>query len=452
MIDNLIRLLQQCTVKITTKITTNTDTVGTGFFISNDTILTCKHVVQNLTATICVTLAQRADGEPPFTVKEIRHPKEPEQLDIALLILEPNPATMPQNNPHVVHLLPEWSHNDPVYAYGFQHTDRKMEGFPITGCIAGDVHCDQMRLVRFRDDRIAGGMSGAAVLNQHTGAVVGVVKSSDDTNFPVGGHFVPVREIFQHMPEVFERNRSYFTDKLEHAWRTHESQLLMQHRLKHTLQAHEHHLLLIGNGYFPYLNTDAPSRAFPEMTLAPEQFTTAIAQFPKERSPTSIVSVVDKPAAHIRQELEQVLAYPAQSTLLVYWGSKIHGQQPYQVLHYATRSCTEENIELSSIKAWVQRLALADKNVFLVLDLRQAQQHLGSNWLPTVHPCLSYVTWKDNVSKDESLVNCVCRAIQAIANSSNAVTARKVGLHITEQNPKVFVHPPKRDFSLLPAT
>ncbi|NJL53986.1 trypsin-like peptidase domain-containing protein [bacterium] len=452
MSDDSSTKLQYCTVRINTSRPSH----GTGFFISNDAILTCQHVVANVAAAnITVTLnpdvaAQIARDGQSVAVKEIRYPDDPQRLDIALLLLDPE--TLSPHN-HVVHLLPEYFVNDPdpVHAYGFQQGDQRFNGVPIDGNIAGDSSYENMKLVRFKDDRIGGGMSGAAVLNKRTGAVIGVIKRSDDMGFPVGGHFVPVREIFRHMPEVFERNRTYFADKPAHPWRRMESQLLQQHRLNSPLQAHEHHVLLIGNGYFPHLLLAYPKdhHTYPHITLAPEKIAEVIRQLLEKRQSTSITCVVDQPQTVIEEHMQRVLANPAQSTLLVYWGSSVREGPPYNVLHSASNDNRNGNIVLPSITRWVHLLALADKNVMLVLDLRNAQQHLGNQWLPTIHPCLSYVTWKNSPSAGETLAEPLRQAIQAINGRQQPVTARAVGEEL-QQDPNIVVHLPQRDFSLFP--
>lgn len=385
-IHDIIQILPHCTVKIQIG-----NAHGTGFFIDANTILTSEHVIGDVSVgDIRVTCASTLTSQaivPDIRVQGVRRADDPTKLDAALLYLD---ASLLQEGKdfEVVHLLPDWRQDDEIFIYGFQFTERGFNGLPLLGKIVSETPFNGMPLVRFTGDRVAGGMSGAPVLNKQTGAVVGVVKSTEDPNASGGAHFVPVSEIFRHLPEVFERNRSFFAAVPNHRWRRCEATLLRQHRGASLLRSTAHQWLLIGNGYFPFL-PDHASKCFPEVTRAPRQLQATLNELPAEMRP-EVHSLVDQPASKIEAGMTAACAYPSQSSVLIYWGSHVYARN-YQVLHYASTATDHpSNIHLYRLKQWVEQLVLADKSVFLVLDLREIaiQQWLQADY---PHPCIAFV-------------------------------------------------------------
>lgn len=448
--DNIDRL-SRCTVKIQIG-----DKHGTGFFIDTNSILTAEHVIRGAKPDkIQVMLRPPEAGviQPDIRVQEIVHAVDPNKLDAALLVLDASHLQVGEDF-DVVHLLPDWRHDDPVYTYGYQLAERGFHGLPLSGTITDSAPFNGMKLVRFKDDRVAGGLSGAAVLNKHTGAVVGVVKSTDDPNAPIGGYFVPVSEIFLHLPEVFERNRTFFAAVPQHRWRRCEATLLRQHRNASLLKSTAHQWLLIGNGYFPHL-----AKAHAEVTLALSVLKDALAQLPPNMRP-SVDALVDQAASEIKMHFDAARAHPSQSSLLIYWGSRVHAAMPqYQVLHHQSTGPNHAgNIHLHMMKQWIAQLVLADKSVFLVLDLSSIATPI-KEWLEEntnyFHPCVAFVGWVGDLPDpppSKTLAEPLKQAIHELYRTRQDVTAQAVAnqLCLHPDASQWVVQPPERDFTLLP--
>jgi len=176
------------------------DPHGSGFLVSEDTVLTCAHVVQN-----CVEVSVSVQGR-TIAATVVRmvpdHGGEThiyEFPDLAeLRLAEPLSSIgvwLGENGP---------SPGGEVAVHGFsEHTlevgvQRDTLRLVVVGRAA--------QLVRLQGDQVVQGFSGAPVLDLRTGRVCGVLKASRDEQDPLGGWLIPVDAVRRHFPELTERN------------------------------------------------------------------------------------------------------------------------------------------------------------------------------------------------------------------------------------------------------
>ncbi|WP_194814422.1 bifunctional trypsin-like peptidase domain-containing/SEL1-like repeat protein [Nocardia sp. XZ_19_385] len=185
-------LLTECTVAVTTA-----NSEGSGFFVGPALLVTAAHVVAG--AERCTVTWKDIRYEAAVLD---RHP-DPDP--------DPDPGADPDNFPlpdiAVLELLTALTHpwvdfetelprpSDRLFAIGYTRRydkDRLCET-PFSYECEGIVTMDGMDLVQLRDGLVIPGMSGAPVLNQRTGRVVGQLKRSGDTRIPTGGWVVHCR-------------------------------------------------------------------------------------------------------------------------------------------------------------------------------------------------------------------------------------------------------------------
>lgn len=192
----LDQLLKACTVKIDAR----NGSYGTGFFFAPGLILTCYHVVSGKVGELVTVLPENFQQSINAKVEFIF----PEPIDLAILLTE--------NISHIpcVYFGEEIQPRDPCFTYGYTHYSNAGNpyGDPVTlECegIAGGV----LPKIKLKAGQILPGMSGAPLLNYHTGKVCGVIKSTRDARFDLGGEAIPVEIIFQKFPEYKQLQRDF---------------------------------------------------------------------------------------------------------------------------------------------------------------------------------------------------------------------------------------------------
>ena len=193
---------------------------GTAFFITEDVLLTCAHLVSGNIPTRVVV--HGSHGSMPMAVSVVKpipnkvyadgHYPLP---DVALLRLVAEADRFKRSLPKLQNSLP----GDDLLAFGY--TDEYRAGqvlghscrFQLAGMEQADP-ADPVKIWRMRGDRIRPGMSGAPVLDLLTGMVIGIVKRTQDPLQDLGGFFVPVSLILEAIPEISVTVRSDDQEKL----------------------------------------------------------------------------------------------------------------------------------------------------------------------------------------------------------------------------------------------
>ncbi|MFE3874642.1 trypsin-like peptidase domain-containing protein [Kitasatospora sp. NPDC059146] len=174
--------------------------LGSGFLVAEDTVLTCAHVVQgHLEVTVT------AQGRTLVA-------------DVGAVFPEPDPAVRVQGFPdlallHLREPLPlpgVWlgerapQEGTEVVVHGFSH--ETLESGPQHDSLRLHVAGGSGRFVRLQGDRVVAGFSGGPVLDLRTGRVCGVLKTSRDDRQEAGGWLVPVDAVRAHFPALAEAN------------------------------------------------------------------------------------------------------------------------------------------------------------------------------------------------------------------------------------------------------
>ncbi|MFI9360537.1 trypsin-like peptidase domain-containing protein [Kitasatospora sp. NPDC053057] len=177
--------------------------LGSGFLVSEDTVLTCAHVVQGCREVSVTTQGLTITAD----VIEVFPEHDPAARihgfpDLALLRLrEPQPLPgvwlgdrAPQEGAEVV-------------VHGFsRHT---LESGPQPDSLRLHVAGASGQFVRLQGDQVVPGFSGSPVLDLRTGRVCGVLKTSRDDRQVSGGWLVPVDAVRSHFPDLAEANDEY---------------------------------------------------------------------------------------------------------------------------------------------------------------------------------------------------------------------------------------------------
>ncbi|MEU7566766.1 serine protease [Streptomyces fradiae] len=198
---------------------------GAGVLLSRDRVLTCAHVVtpgEPVTAEFVGAAGGRAPGGrvPAVTARVDEGAYVPEALDadqdprgdVALLRLDrPRPA----REPVTLHRLS--APNRTVRMYGFPHEYNGGVWFRAT-IVGGWGRDGQVQLVPATPGEAAApGCSGAGVVDDRTGAVIGIVLTSvADRLGNAFSSMSPAETIVQHLPQVaaWTRGRTAVDDRL----------------------------------------------------------------------------------------------------------------------------------------------------------------------------------------------------------------------------------------------
>ncbi|EKV01592.1 TPR repeat-containing protein [Leptolyngbya sp. PCC 7375] len=201
--QKLEELLRRCTVKITVPINAGW---GTGFFVAPELILTCAHILKGL--SIRTKVRVRWQQQENFAEAKVVR-LEP-NLDLALLqFIQPSNTKLP-----CVYLDEVVQSGDDLYFFGYPDQDFP-NGCPVTGSCEGFTG-DIPPLIKFKLGQVRPGMSGSALLNQHTGKVCGMLKFTRDRSFDLGGGAIPTSIILEQFPELIELQQLFHQN--DHRW------------------------------------------------------------------------------------------------------------------------------------------------------------------------------------------------------------------------------------------
>lgn len=159
---------------------------GTGFFIQQDHVLTCAHVLV------------RADSEEMPLVHIYWHGADFEARVVAL-----SPTTYPDlallkllSASPISHSCAECQAEvhltDRLYTYGY--TQEYPAGDPSLFTYEGQTGAPDS-LLKFQGGEVRAGLSGAPLLNLQTGSVCGVVKRTRGEDTLIGGRAVPIAQV-----------------------------------------------------------------------------------------------------------------------------------------------------------------------------------------------------------------------------------------------------------------
>ncbi len=168
--------------------------IGTAFFVTDRVLLTCEHVIR---------------GHPDCEVEPFGRARRPAavldapdaEADLALLSVEPDGAEPPQPCVALDTLL----HDGGYSVAGFPRAEgfaAGLEVFGVTGhprqALDGTDQVLQIEAGR----QVTWGNSGGPVLSLRTGAVVGVVRLSNDPQDALGGGAIPMSRAAQSYEQV----------------------------------------------------------------------------------------------------------------------------------------------------------------------------------------------------------------------------------------------------------
>jgi hypothetical protein len=178
--------LRRSIVRVTTG-----DGSGTGFVVGPDAVLTCHHVISGGKG---ISVASGADS---FTVSDMTLPpvrgRQP-VFDLAVLhVAVPGvPAVVLDDK------APE--PGDHLHTFGF--TDHYPQGDSALFVYEGPSMEKDQGLLRLRSAQARPGLSGAPLLSQRTGKVVGVVSRSRGRDSDIGARAVPIELALRLLPAL----------------------------------------------------------------------------------------------------------------------------------------------------------------------------------------------------------------------------------------------------------
>jgi hypothetical protein len=186
--EELCCLLRHATVRIG-----KDNAQATGFYVTSNIIMTCRHVVEQFGATAgtMVDVFAVSEGEKRVAAEVLEVARE-DQPDLALLQVPESASTPP-----VTHLLQQLESGDEVYAYGFP---QGTQGDSATFRFEGVSTKHGIRLAKFKQGQTDYGFSGSPILNSRTGSVCGVVTLSRDPTTDLGARAVSVEDALSLWP------------------------------------------------------------------------------------------------------------------------------------------------------------------------------------------------------------------------------------------------------------
>lgn len=161
--------------------------LGTGFFIADNIVLTCAHVVSESDSRGIRIFWRSSD----FVVSEIRLFKQP---DIAVL-------RTTATGDGGVSLGAEIGINDRVLLYGYTENYQGGLGTVAEFDFSARVEDEGAVFIKFARGQFSPGLSGAPILNLSTNRVCGMANRTKDATSDLGGYAIPLATIQRFVPE-----------------------------------------------------------------------------------------------------------------------------------------------------------------------------------------------------------------------------------------------------------
>lgn len=208
MTDRLENLLRACTVRLIGRRGS-----GTGFFVAPGMVITCAHVAEDIGG---LTVRWERDGQPAAeavvsagTVLAGRGRPMPrldhDYPDVALLKVTGLPA-----HPCVGIDGAGWpADGDVFWAFGYPTEGGAVQLTPARLAYRGTKGVRPTAYIDLASDTVKPGMSGSALLNLRTGAVVGIIVASKNPSQPDGALAVPLSAISTELREALMANRDF---------------------------------------------------------------------------------------------------------------------------------------------------------------------------------------------------------------------------------------------------
>ena len=205
------KLLQDATVSIRVLNSEGTDfsSIGTGFFVAPNLVITCAHVINNLDSSAIEVYDQRTDKKYLSVIKYI---DENQDADVALLSIdnsvEEHCCVYLDNSQPVIH--------DNLYSYGYPNNDYR-NGDSTTFLYEGESYQSNVLVYKLKIGEVDSGASGSPVLNLRTGGVSCMIRSSRELGTDMGARAVPSSIILDRVPNLrIAHNKYHFYNR---TWR-----------------------------------------------------------------------------------------------------------------------------------------------------------------------------------------------------------------------------------------
>jgi membrane protein implicated in regulation of membrane protease activity len=194
---SLYGLLRGSTVKVCVE---GSNSWGTAFFVSENLLLTCFHVVRNwLDKEIEIWWKQNKLCTARVVPIDI-----PPQLDVAVLRVEGKPL---EKCPPCAVLGDAFRPGDPLYIYGY--SDLLPEGDPVSLECEGQAQESGLVVIKAKGGQVRPGHSGSPILNIRTGKVCGIISDTRNRINDLGGIGIPIASLWQWYPELKHLNEEY---------------------------------------------------------------------------------------------------------------------------------------------------------------------------------------------------------------------------------------------------
>jgi Trypsin-like peptidase domain len=235
--DIAVGLLSACSARLDT----NLGPRGTAFFVAPGYAVTAAHVIGGA-AGLLVQLTEGsrnwnghvADVRPQLTDAATTASRYPAP-DLALIKVDDGPehacALLARQFPDLGGRVMTRGH---TYTFDGLSVTAETERFRLTGTLeTPDPGCT---LLKLGHGEVAGGMSGAPVLNLRTGQVVGMLRTSRQLDSDLGGWVVPADLIRLLWPEEVSLGNDRFHQE-DSRWRQAAGQLCQRRSSKETASA-----------------------------------------------------------------------------------------------------------------------------------------------------------------------------------------------------------------------
>jgi hypothetical protein len=201
-VSNVPTIQDDLLAKATVRIDSGGRPVGSGFFVSPGTVVTCDHVVQ-------ATRLSSKVAAPQLTVTDSSGAQHAvESVSVLSSVEEDDLATLrvPVAGHACVLLDVGFRAGDELHTFGYPKGHP--EGVPTGLTSEGETGGANPR-VKVSEGQVQPGMSGSPVLNLRTGGVFGVLKKTRGERTDLGGYAIPVAALFRLAPQLRNDNEQF---------------------------------------------------------------------------------------------------------------------------------------------------------------------------------------------------------------------------------------------------